>query len=335
MESGGSDALDERPHGRRRRDTDRVREDDLVRLELRGQLHDCLWIDRALERAAEGDADRRGRRTIGLREDPLHALRGLRERRIPVAPVEGVRRAERDVDAVEVGLPEPLVALLVENQPCVLDAVAALDAGNHLLGASHLRHAVVADEADRLDPRQAGLGEPVDQIGANRRRQGVALVLEPVARADVGDDQRHLETVRADVLDADSHEQSLLSRPRRPALPRVLAGHPVDVLVRTLGRHLGAAAHGDPAVAVAAVDDEHTDARVARDVPRLDASRGRVEDDALTVPVDPDDAQLRGAVRVRRGDGREVRLFEKEGLLGGEPRHAVTRPDLRSPPSPA
>ena len=80
------------------------------------------------------------------------------------------------------------MALLVQNEPGVLDALAALDPRDHLLGAGHLRHAVVANEADGLDPRQTHGGEPVDELGADRRREHVGLVLQPVSRADVAED---------------------------------------------------------------------------------------------------------------------------------------------------
>ena len=86
---------------------------------------------------------------------------------------------------------EAFEALLVEDEPRVLDAVAALDPGDDVLRAGHLRHRVVADEADRLDPREAGRRQAVDQLRAGLRREDVLLVLKPVARADVADrDQR-------------------------------------------------------------------------------------------------------------------------------------------------
>ena len=46
---------------------------------------------------------------------------------------------------------EPLPAALVQHEPGVLGAVAPLDRRDDLLRARHLRHAVVADEAHRLD----------------------------------------------------------------------------------------------------------------------------------------------------------------------------------------
>src|SRR5262249_43280890 len=96
-------------------------------------------------------------------------------------------------------------------------------------------------------------------------------------------------------------------------------------LVRTFGRQLGAAPHAYPAVAVLAVDDEHADARIPLDVARFHAARRGVEHNMLAVPVDPDDAQLRRAVRVSRRDGGEVRFFEKACLRGAQ--HYSSRPD--------
>ena len=85
---------------------------------------------------------------------------------------------------------QPLAAALVEDEAGELGALARLDRGDDLLGARHLRHRVVAHEAHRLDPRQPRRREPVDELGAHRRRERLRLVLEPVARADVAD-QRH------------------------------------------------------------------------------------------------------------------------------------------------
>jgi len=62
----GADSLDQRPNGGRRRDPDRVGEHQLVRLQLAGELDDHAGVDLALEGTAEGDADRRRRRAVGL-----------------------------------------------------------------------------------------------------------------------------------------------------------------------------------------------------------------------------------------------------------------------------
>src|SRR5881398_3224671 len=192
--------------------------------ELRRELSDGAGVDLALEGTAEGDADRRRGGPVGHREDPLHSRRGVRERGVAVTAVEGVRRAKRDVDAVELGLPQPLEALLVDDEAGVLDRVAPLDPCGHLLGPGHLRHAVVPHEAGRLDPRQAGRREPVDELRAQRGRERVRLILKPVARAGVAENQSHLrKTVRADALGPNADEQPPLVGLRPPALARVLA----------------------------------------------------------------------------------------------------------------
>ena len=110
------------------------------------------------------------------------------DRRVRVPLVERLGRGERAVDAVERGRAQALVALLVEHEPGVLDAVAALDRGDDLLRAGHLRHAVVADEAGGLDPRHRPRRAGSTSSGARRGREHVGLVLEPVARPDVAED---------------------------------------------------------------------------------------------------------------------------------------------------
>ena len=56
-----------------------------------------------------------------------------------------------------------------------------------LLRAGHLRHALGADEADRLDHGEPRGREPVDELGPRLRRQDVPLVLQAVARPDLAD----------------------------------------------------------------------------------------------------------------------------------------------------
>src|SRR5437899_490558 len=100
---------------------------------------------------------RHGRRRLAGRvEDRLRALDRLRERRVPVAEVEGLGRRERHVDAVEPGGGEALPAALVEDEARELDGFAAADALDHVLRGGHLRYAVGADEAYGLDTPQPG-----------------------------------------------------------------------------------------------------------------------------------------------------------------------------------
>ena len=88
---------------------------------------------------------------------------------------------------VEAGLREALVAALVEHEPDQLGRPRSRQPRDDLLGAGHLRDAVVADERDRLDPRHARRGEPRDELGAHGRRERLRLVLQAVARPDVAD----------------------------------------------------------------------------------------------------------------------------------------------------
>ena len=189
--------LDERAHRRRRRDADRVGEHHLGTAgERRGELRDDPGIDATLERAAERARDRHRRRGVARGgEDRLDAGDRLGERRVPVPEVEGLGRREGDVDAVEPGGGEALPAPLVEDEPRQLDAIPPLDALDHLLGAGHLRHAVVAHEADGLDPRQPHRGEPVDELGPRLWRQHLRLVLEAVPWPDVAEKHRHRASV--------------------------------------------------------------------------------------------------------------------------------------------
>src|SRR5436305_516943 len=111
------DALDEPPHPPRRRDADRVREHELVRAgETLAEVGDGGGIDLALERAAERARDRHRRGPLSARQDRPYARDRLLERRIGVAAVEALRRRERQVDAVEAGRRETIVAALVEHE---------------------------------------------------------------------------------------------------------------------------------------------------------------------------------------------------------------------------
>ena len=129
----GSDPLDEVAHLARHADADRVGEDDLVRArsrEPRRERRDAAGVDGALERAAEGDADRHRRSDpVGVRalDDARAGGRRLLDRRACVAAVELVGRREGEMHLVEARVAQALVAALVERKPCVDDSVTALD----------------------------------------------------------------------------------------------------------------------------------------------------------------------------------------------------------------
>src|SRR6266852_4353791 len=102
------DAFDQALDLSGRGDADRVRENELGRLEPLAQLEDAPWIDASFEGTAERDADRRGR---------------LLERHVAVALVERLVRRERAVHPVERRRAQPLVALDIEDETGILGAV--------------------------------------------------------------------------------------------------------------------------------------------------------------------------------------------------------------------
>src|SRR5581483_1803911 len=107
--------------------------------------------------------------------------------------------------------------------------------------------------------------------------------------------------------------QPLLAGPVLPRRAVVLARELVDLLLRAVGRHLGAAVDREPAVHVGRIDDGERDALVVLEMVRLGATRGGVERRQTAVDVHPDDGVVRRAVRAeRRHDAREGVLQERE-----------------------
>ena len=180
-------ARDEPPHLRRRRDADRVREHHLDAGEARRQLRDHALVHAPLERTAERARERHRDGPVRPAHDRLHSRDRLRKRRVPVPPVERLRRGERAVHALQPGGAQPLPAALVQDEPRILDAVARLDPRHDLLGAGHRRNGLVPHERDGLDARHPSRREPVHEQRAGRGLQNDALVLEPVTRPDVAD----------------------------------------------------------------------------------------------------------------------------------------------------
>ena len=133
----------------------------------------------------------------GQSEDRLGPLHRVLERDVSVRAVEGLGRGEGDVDAVEPGSLQALPAALVQHEPDDLRPGPALDPGHDLLRARHLRHALVAHEAHRLDARQPGGREPAHELGTDRRGERLRLVLEPVPRPDVAEGYPHGQSVVA------------------------------------------------------------------------------------------------------------------------------------------
>ena len=91
---------------------------------------------------------------------------------------------------VEVGGREPVVAPLVQRQSRVDDSGTPFDRLDDLFGAGHLGDARGVDETDRLDPGDAGRGQPVDELGADRRLEHQSIGLQAVSRRDVADRDR-------------------------------------------------------------------------------------------------------------------------------------------------
>ena len=125
-------------------DPDRVCEHDLVRTgaaDLRRKLDDTLRIDPALERAPEGRRDRHARAHAVLSrpgDDAQRSRDRVGDGGALVALVERLARGEGEMNLVEAGCEQPVVALLVERQSRIDDAGSPLDPGNDLLGAGHL-----------------------------------------------------------------------------------------------------------------------------------------------------------------------------------------------------
>jgi hypothetical protein len=141
---------------------------------------------------------------------PLHRLA---QRGIAVAEIEGVRRGEGDVDAVELRRGEPLPPALVEDETRELDAVAALHAGDDLFCVGHLRYSVRADEAHGLDPRQPCRPEAVDELRSCLGRQDLGFVLKPVPRPDVAEDHPHRPSVLPGFLVTACYKRAALAGP--------------------------------------------------------------------------------------------------------------------------
>ena len=193
-------------HLSRHAHADGVCEHHLVGLgggETARELEDPPRVDGALERAAERGPDGHGRPepiVVRTRHDALGGLHGLLDGRVLVALVERLRCGEGDVHLVQAGSHQPVVATLVEDETGIDDARPAVDRRDDLLRPRHLRHPCGIDEADCLDARQPGVGEAVDEFGANLRLEDLGIVLEPVARGDVADDDAALAHRTASLL---------------------------------------------------------------------------------------------------------------------------------------
>jgi hypothetical protein len=76
---------------------------------------------------------------------------------------------------------------LVRHQHRIAHARLAPQAGQHVRRIGHLRHPFRADEAGRLDHRQARRGQPLDQFDLDRRGDARGFVLQTIARPNLDD----------------------------------------------------------------------------------------------------------------------------------------------------
>ena len=191
--------LHRRLHLLRRADADGVGDAAVVDADLLHQLDDVLDLvgaDLALVGTAERHRDRGADLDalgLGGVDHRPEALDALGDRAVDVAPAEGLARGGEDHDLVG-----PLFArrrqggveaLHVRHQHRIAHPGLAGDAGHDGGVVAHLRHPLRADEAGDLDLLQPGVLEPLHQLDLDARVDGLLLVLQAVARADV--DQGH------------------------------------------------------------------------------------------------------------------------------------------------
>ena len=163
-------------------------------------------VDVALERAAEGDADRRGRLQVGCLEDLLGGPRPFLDRRVLVTPRERVGDGVGDVDLVGGRLQRAVEALAVEHEAGVDGSVRG-EMREHLLRAGHLRHELGVHETRRLDAGQSGVRQPRAQLGARRGLERHFVVLETVARP-------HVTYAHGHSVDCSARHLTSVARPR-------------------------------------------------------------------------------------------------------------------------
>ena len=179
-------------------DADRVGEHDLVRA---GRRHAARVLD-ARRRGRRGP--RTGSRTqrpaspwraapaaCAARDDRSAAAAASSRARVLVALGERVGDRIGDVHLAHAGGQRPLQRRARFSTSAAIRSPSPPSAQRRedLLRAGHLRHELRVDEARRLDPPQAGGGEPVGT--ARRASPGASatrVVLQAVARPDVADD---------------------------------------------------------------------------------------------------------------------------------------------------
>ena len=132
--------------------------------------------------AAHRDCQRRGGGN-----HRLEALQAFRNRTVDVLLREGLRGGAENRHFIRAGRDGAVETLQVRRQRSVGHARPALDAGQHDSVVAHLRHPFRRDEGGRLDHRQPGRGQALDQFDLGFARDDLFFVLQAVARADFDD----------------------------------------------------------------------------------------------------------------------------------------------------
>jgi hypothetical protein len=150
-----------------------------------GDLGDLLGSHVAFIRTAEDGGDVAAHFDIVLFRFKNHrgeSFERLGDRAVDVLLRErlGGRGEHRDLGGA--GRARRLEALEIGREHRIGDARPAADAFEDLGVVGHLRHPLRRDEGGRLDRRQAGVGEALDQLELDRGRHLARLVLQPVAR---------------------------------------------------------------------------------------------------------------------------------------------------------
>ena len=178
---------------------DRVAQRDLVRArreQRRGDLRHRARVHVAFVRAAEHARDVAAHaNALRLRrdEDRLRPLEALGDSAVDVLPRKRLRGGDEHGDLVRSRRSCRFEALHVGCQHGVTHTRSAADPCHDVGGIRHLRHPLRRNEGRRLDRREAGVGEPVDQrdldVGGHHR----LFVLQSVARSDLDEADRRRE----------------------------------------------------------------------------------------------------------------------------------------------
>ena len=187
------DALDELRHGPRRRDADRVGEDDLPRPAVTSRSARSATTPGSTSPSNGQPNEQLIVAVVGRSATPR-----IRSTRAAASSSDAFPfRWLKDSVAASVTLTRSSGVAASRSQPRWLStspessASTSPTAGHDLLRARHLGHALGIDEADRLDPRQARRRQPPDELRPRLGRERLRLVLEPVAGPDVAEGHAH------------------------------------------------------------------------------------------------------------------------------------------------